>query len=117
MYRMPQNNLKLCIKTEHITVGADATVYVWFLCQIYLNESQTYTVAVISSVFIRRLGLCFCIAWNVILFPIWENLNPNPFSSYFFFSTLQFGSSCSPKYTFLKRQCNVPFLVYELLKL
>ena len=24
----------LCIKTESVTVGADSTVYVWFLCQI-----------------------------------------------------------------------------------
>ena len=31
----PEINLNLCIKTRRVTVGADATVYVWFLCQIY----------------------------------------------------------------------------------
>ena len=30
-----KNNLKLCMKTEPVTVGADATVYVWFLGQIF----------------------------------------------------------------------------------
>ena len=30
----PKNNLTLRIKTEPVTVGANATVYIWFLCQI-----------------------------------------------------------------------------------
>ena len=29
-----KNNLKLCVKTEPVTIGSDATVHVWFLCQI-----------------------------------------------------------------------------------
>ena len=32
----PENNLKLSIKTEPVTVGADATEYVWFLSHISL---------------------------------------------------------------------------------
>ena len=28
----PKNNLTLRIKTSPVMVGADATVYVWFLC-------------------------------------------------------------------------------------
>ena len=34
----PKSNLNLCINTENVTVGADATVYVWFLCRIYVNK-------------------------------------------------------------------------------
>ena len=31
---LPKNILNLRIKIESVTVGADGTVYVWFLCQI-----------------------------------------------------------------------------------
>ena len=31
----PKNILNLGIETEPVTVGADATIYVWFLGQIY----------------------------------------------------------------------------------
>ena len=34
----PKNNLNLCVKTEPVTAGADATVNVWFLGQIYVNK-------------------------------------------------------------------------------
>ena len=34
----PEINLNLRIKTRRVTVGADATVYVWFLCQIYCDQ-------------------------------------------------------------------------------
>ena len=37
-----KNNLNMHIKTEPVTVGADATVYVWFLCKIFVSNCQTY---------------------------------------------------------------------------
>ena len=45
-----KNNLNLRMKAEPVAVGADATIYVWFLSQIYvvkymqyLHKSQTYS--------------------------------------------------------------------------
>ena len=40
----PKNNLNLGIKTKPVTVGKDATVYVWFLHQIYSYELKNYTI-------------------------------------------------------------------------
>ena len=37
-----KNNLNVRLQTEHVTVGADATVYVWFLCQIHVSKSQSW---------------------------------------------------------------------------
>ena len=37
-------------KTKTVTIGAEATVYVWSMCQIYANKSLTYTVASSSTV-------------------------------------------------------------------
>ena len=46
-----------------ITAGADAKVYVWFLCQTHPHKSQTYSVAstsaVIGSVFMLRYRLFY----------------------------------------------------------
>ena len=39
-----KNNLNLCVQNEPVTVGADATVYVWFLGQICVSKSQTYCI-------------------------------------------------------------------------
>ena len=36
----PKNNLKSCMKTEPLTVGAEATVYVWFLSQIFVKKPR-----------------------------------------------------------------------------
>ena len=69
----PKNNLTLRIKTEPVTVGANATVYIWFLCQIYtifayVFKSHIYTVhsfklrPVWFSRFIIYLGQC--IVWE-----------------------------------------------------
>ena len=54
----PNNNLKLCIKTEPVTAGADATVYVWILGQIHVYKSQTCTVASTPAVTCRLGFLC-----------------------------------------------------------
>ena len=51
----PKNILNLGIETEPVTVGADATIYVWFLGQIYGPKNRTYAFesapAVTGSVF------------------------------------------------------------------
>ena len=61
-----QDNLNLCIKTESVTVRADAipvySVYVWFLCPIYVHKGQIYTTvytvacdpALTGAIFMRR---------------------------------------------------------------
>ena len=51
----PKNILNLLLKTEPVSVGADATVYVWFLGQIYVCKYQT-TRCIRSSR--DRLGFC-----------------------------------------------------------
>ena len=50
-------------KTQHVTVGAEATVYVWFLCQVNVTKSQAYheihTYTIHSTVLYVH---CVCIA-------------------------------------------------------
>ena len=42
-YTVPKNNLNLSIKTEPVTVGEVATVYVWLLDQLNVfSKSQTF---------------------------------------------------------------------------
>ena len=42
-HTLSKNNLLFCRKTEPVTAGTDATVYVWFLSQTYgyANKSRT----------------------------------------------------------------------------
>ena len=57
----PKNILNLGIETEPVTVGADATIYVWFMGQISGPKNRTYAFesapAVTGSVFMRRIRL------------------------------------------------------------
>ena len=42
---LPNNKQKLGVKIESFMAVADATVYVWLLCQIDVCRSLTFTVA------------------------------------------------------------------------
>ena len=46
----PNNNLNLCTKTVSVRVGADTTVYVWFLGQIFVCDRLGFN---------ARFRLCF----------------------------------------------------------
>ena len=37
---VPKHNMNLRIKTDPVTVGADAAVYVWFVGQIYVAPAE-----------------------------------------------------------------------------
>ena len=60
-----KNNQNICIKTVSVVVGADATVYVLFLCKIYLCTICVKKLNIYSSIrssrerlgFMRRVGL------------------------------------------------------------
>ena len=49
-------NLHLCIKTEPVTVGTDATVYVWFLVQIHICKQKLDTYRCIRSTEVTALN-------------------------------------------------------------
>ena len=68
-----KNNLNLCVQNEPVTVGADATVYVWFLGQICVSKSQTYTVT--SALCMQRFRLCLgqCTPESTVLHGINQN--------------------------------------------
>ena len=46
------------MKTEPLTVGAEATVYVWFLSQIFVNKTPTYSVASDSALNTSGFTVC-----------------------------------------------------------
>ena len=65
-----KNNLNFRTKTKPVLDGADATVNVRFLCQIYsmytrtlLTNAERITIHLIQSVFMRRFRL-FAVQWK-----------------------------------------------------
>ena len=53
----PKNNLNLRIETKPLTAGADATVYVRFLCRIYLHKNRTYSGSSASAVAVSYIQI------------------------------------------------------------
>ena len=41
----PKNNLNICLQTEPVTVGAEATEYVWLLSIYIWPRNQTFAIA------------------------------------------------------------------------
>ena len=62
----PKKHTNFFIKTKPITVGADATVYVWFLSQIQVFKIQTNAVAFSPAVTVSVPKLIFRLLFGTV---------------------------------------------------